>query len=101
MVLTIPIPTSAQPSTLPPSSPACAEVAILAELDSTNVEELRQWFKAKEAFIEAEKLREKKEKDLRIEAQVLTSKSKSFWVGATLSCELLLFAGILLPIQIS
>ena len=53
----------------------------MAELNSTNVEELRQWFEAKEAFVEAEELREKKEEEMRMEVQALTPKSKSFWIG--------------------
>ena len=54
----IPIPVSAQPSTPPPSSPAQAR-AILEELDSTDVNVLRQWFKAKEAAVEAKDLKRK------------------------------------------
>ena len=74
----IPIPTSAQPSTPPPSSSAQAR-AILEELDSTDVNILRQWFKAKEAAGEAEDL--KREREDAMEKQALTPVLESFWIG--------------------
>ena len=74
----ITIPTSAQPSTPPPSSPEQAR-AILEELDSTDINILKQWFEAKEAAVEANNL--KKEREDRMEEQALTPVPESFWIG--------------------
>ena len=74
----IPIPTSAPTSTPPPVQPAQVNT-ILEELDSTNVQTLRQWFEAKEAAMEADEL--KKEREDRMEEQALTPVSESFWIG--------------------
>ena len=74
----ITIPTSAPLSTPPPTIPVQAE-AILDELDSTDVTVLRQWFKAKEVAIGAEDRR--KERDAKMEEEVLTPVSESFWIG--------------------
>ena len=74
----IPIPTSAQPSTPPPSSPAQVR-AILEELGNTDVNVLRRWFEAKEAAVEADNLM--KEREEKMEEQALTPVLESFWVG--------------------
>ena len=74
----IPIPTSAPTSTPPPTQPAQVR-AILEELDSTNVNVLRQWFEAKEAAVEADNLM--KERDAKMEEEALTPVSESFWIG--------------------
>ena len=74
----IPIPTSAPTSTPPPILAAQGN-AILEELDSTNVNTLRQWFKAKEAAIEADNLM--KERGVKLEEEALTPVSESFWIG--------------------
>ena len=74
----IPIPTSAPTSTPPPTQPAQVW-AILAELDSTDVNVLRQWFEAKEAAVEADDLM--KERDAKMEEEALTPVSESFWIG--------------------
>ena len=74
----ITVPMSAQPSTPPPSSPAQAR-AILEELDSTDINVLRQWFKAKEAAVEADDLM--KEREDKMEEQALTPVSETFWIG--------------------
>ena len=74
----ITIPLSAQLSTPPPTISVQAE-AILDKLDSTDVTVLRQWFKAKEAAIEAEDLR--KERDVKMEEEALTPVLESFWIG--------------------
>ena len=63
----IPIPLSAHPSTPPPSSSACVR-AVQEELDNTDVNELRQWFEAKEAALEAKGLRREREDTLEEQA---------------------------------
>ena len=74
----IPIPTSAPLSTPLPTLAAQGN-AILEELDSTNVNTLRQWFEAKEAAIEADDLM--KEREAKLEEEALTPVSESFWIG--------------------
>ena len=74
----ITIPSSAQPSTPQPANPVQAN-AILDELDSTDFNVLRQWFKAKEAAIEADGLM--KEREEKMEEQALTPVLESFWIG--------------------
>ena len=74
----IPIPTSAPTSTSPPTLAAQGN-AILEELDSTDVNTLRQWFEAKEAAIEADDLM--KEREVKLEEEALTPVSESFWIG--------------------
>ena len=74
----IPIPTSAQPSTPLSANPIQAN-AILDELDSADVNVLRQWFKVKEAAIEADDLM--KEREEKMKEQALTPVSESFWIG--------------------
>ena len=73
----IPIPTSAPLSTPPPTL-AVQGNAIMEELDSTNVNTLKQWFKAKEAVIEADNLM--KEREAKLEEEALTPVSESFWI---------------------
>ena len=59
----IPIPTSAPISTTPPTL-AAQSSAILEELDSTNINTLRQWFEAKEAVVGADDLMKERETKL-------------------------------------
>ena len=54
-------------------------MAILEELDSTDVNALRQWFEAKEAAVEADNLL--KEREAKLEEEALTPVSESFWIG--------------------
>ena len=68
---------SAPTSTPPPTQPAQVR-AILEELDSTDVNILRQWFEAKEAAVEADDLM--KERDVKMEEEALTPVSESFWI---------------------
>ena len=51
----------------------------MAELDSTNVKELRRYFEAKEAFIEAEELKEQREEMFKVED--LSPQLESEWRG--------------------
>ena len=51
----------------------------MEELDSTDVNTLRQWFEAKEAAIEADDLM--KEREAKLEEEALTPVSESFWIG--------------------
>ena len=74
----IPIPMSAPLSTPPPILAAQGST-ILEELDSTDVNILRQWFEAKEAAIEADDLRN--EGEVKLEEEALTPVSESFWIG--------------------
>ena len=74
----IPIPTSVPTSTSPPTLAAQGNT-ILEELDSTDVNTLRQWFEAKEAVIEADDLM--KEREAKLEKEALTPVSESFWIG--------------------
>ena len=74
----ITIPTSAPLSTPPPTISVQAE-AILDELDSTDINALRQWFEAKEVAIEAEDRR--KEREEKMEEEALTPVLESFWIG--------------------
>ena len=74
----IPIPTSA-PTSTPPPTLAVQNNAILEELDSTNVNTLRQWFEAKEAAVEADDLM--KEREAKLEEEALTPVLESFWIG--------------------
>ena len=66
----IPIPTSAPTSTPPPTLAAQGN-AILEELDSTDINTLRQWLKAKEAAVEADDLM--KEREAKLEEDVRTT----------------------------
>ena len=74
----IPIPTSAPTSTTPPTLAAQGN-AILEELDSTDVNTLKQWFEAKEVVIETDDLM--KEREAKLEEEALTPVSESFWIG--------------------
>ena len=74
----IPIPTSV-PTSTPPPTLAAQGSAILEELDSTDVNTLRQWFEAKEAAIEADDLM--KERKAKLEEEALTPVLESFWIG--------------------